>query len=101
MIFEDVYLQLQLAWRDWRPSPIRCLARPLRMPKPGGFTITELLVVCGILAALASLLLLAVTRSRSKARNVACVNLLRQIGCGLQMYVQDHENYPPLTDSDG
>lgn len=65
----------------------------------GGFTVTELLVVCGVVAVLASLLLLPAARSRSKARNAACVNLLRQIGCGLQMYVQDHDNYPPLTDS--
>ena len=70
------------------------------MSKPAGFTVVELLVVCGVVAILASLLLPPATRSRSKARNTACVNLLRQIGVGLQMYLQDNQSYPPLTDSD-
>jgi prepilin-type processing-associated H-X9-DG protein len=69
--------------------------------KPGGgFTLTELLVVCGVVAVLASLLLLPAARVKSKARNVRCMNLLWQIGRGLQMYVQDHKGYPPLTSSD-
>jgi prepilin-type processing-associated H-X9-DG protein/prepilin-type N-terminal cleavage/methylation domain-containing protein len=64
------------------------------------FTAVELLTVVTILGLLASLLLPKLSEAQKKARGLACQNLLRQIGNGLQMYVHDHNSYPPLTDSD-
>ena len=64
----------------------------------GGFTLTELLVVVGVVIVLALLLLPSLQGSRRKGRDAVCKNLLRQIGNGLQMYVHDHDYYPPLTD---
>lgn len=62
------------------------------------FTLIELLVVIAIIAILVALLLPALASAREKARSTACKNHLRQIGLGLQMYVQDNGCYPPLAE---
>ena len=62
------------------------------------FTLIELLVVIAIIAVLVALLLPALSRAREKARSVACKNHLRQIGLGLQMYVQDNGCYPSVIE---
>jgi prepilin-type N-terminal cleavage/methylation domain-containing protein/prepilin-type processing-associated H-X9-DG protein len=70
----------------------------MRRPYRDGFTLIELLVVIAVIGILAALLLTAVSGAREKARSAACKNLLRQIGLGLQMYVQDNGWYPPLAE---
>ena len=66
--------------------------------KSRAFTLIELLVVIAIIAILVALLLPTLSKAREKARSTACKNLLRQIGLGLQMYVQDNGCYPPLAE---
>jgi prepilin-type processing-associated H-X9-DG protein len=56
----------------------------------------ELLVVVAIIAILASLLLPALARSKSVAREKACVSNLRQANLALLMYADDHEDAYPL-----
>jgi len=61
-----------------------------------GFTLVELLVVIAVLALLAGILLPVLARVRESARKTSCASNLRQIGVGLQLYVDDHDSSYPV-----
>lgn len=59
------------------------------------FTLVEMLVVIGIIAALAALLLPAVMRAMTSARNTAIAIEVNQLASAIEAYKQDKGDYPP------
>lgn len=72
---------------------IRPVNQPARFPR--GFTLVELLVVIAIIGILASLLLPALGRARSKSQRVACLSNLRQIGIAFTLLTSENDDLFP------
>lgn len=71
------------------------------MRQPRAFTVVELLVVLAITGILAGLLLPQLGRASERARTTSCRSNLSQIGLGLRLYLDDHQNRFPTMQSRG
>ena len=56
------------------------------------FTLIELLVVIAIIGVLSSMLLPSLKGAREKAKSAVCMNNLKQIGYGTNIYLGDHNS---------
>jgi prepilin-type N-terminal cleavage/methylation domain-containing protein len=72
--------------------------RTLRIER--GFSLVELLVVIAVVALLAAIILPSLTRAREYARNIVCINNLRQIGIGCLVFATDNKGVLPYNDTD-
>jgi type II secretory pathway pseudopilin PulG len=58
------------------------------------FTIIELLVVIGVIAILALLLMPVLAKFRPRAQSIVCTGHLKELGHAFHLYAQDHGRFP-------
>ncbi len=64
-------------------------------PKPGGFTVVEVVIVCLVMGLMMAIILPGLLGGRQMARRVQCANNMRQAAVALHHYHEIHDCLPP------
>jgi len=67
--------------------------------RSGYFTLVELLVVIAVIAILAATLMPALNTARIRAKQIKCVNNLKQIGYATMLYADSNQGYFPYEET--
>lgn len=62
-----------------------------------GFTLIELLVVIGIIALLASVVIVSLSSARAKSRDATRLAQIRQLAGAMELYFTEYGTYPAAT----
>ena len=73
------------------------MPRTIRRPHPGGFTLVELLVVMGIIAALMGILLPALGVAQQSGKAIKCMSNLRQMVVAANGYANENRGSYPIA----
>ncbi|MDB6039068.1 MAG: xcpT 2 [Verrucomicrobiales bacterium] len=85
---------------DWLKGKFMKLRRKSHHSRDG-FTLIELLVVIAIIAILASMLFPALSKAKTKAQGIKCMNNEKQLQLAWIMYAQDNNEYIAPVDDTG
>ena len=83
--------------RSWSNQPPHPMHQRKRKGSALGFTLIELLVTIAIIAIVASLLMPALARAKSKVRSVSCLNNERQVILAWFLYIGDFNDALPYN----
>jgi prepilin-type N-terminal cleavage/methylation domain-containing protein len=98
LVDEDI--AVPLVFLERKCAAIRCNetnTEILKMKTRKGFTLIELLVVIAIIGILASMLLPALAKAKTRANRAKCVSNIKQVGSAFKAFAADNDNrYPWL-----
>jgi prepilin-type processing-associated H-X9-DG protein len=77
------------------------MSTPSRRRRAAALTLIELLVVISITVLLFFLLANVIGKARERGRTAYCLNNLRQLGAGVNLYATDNDQYLPPRGVDG